>query len=260
MARPLDVTTTKVLITGGSEGIGFGLAKRFSNAGAQVMITGRSAEKLSAAKARLPGLLTVVSDAGSAADREALAQAVKERMPGLNVVINNAGIQRRIGLAADNAPWPERQAEIDILLAGPIHLDHLLLPMMLADNRASVIANVSSGGAFVPQVFAPVYSACKAAIHSYTMVLRQALSATDCRVVEIVPPAVQTALGGAAPHGASLDEFCNSTFVRLCAGETDLIGFGPTDTPEFLRALKPYAAMFEQSAVRYPDHAYPGRK
>ncbi len=84
-----------------ARGIGFGLAERFLLAGAQVLATGRNAEKLRAAEARLPGLMTITSDAGSATDRVALADYVKARLPGLNVVINNAGIQRRVGLAAD---------------------------------------------------------------------------------------------------------------------------------------------------------------
>jgi len=87
--------------------------------------------------------------------------------------------------------------------------------------------NVSSGGAFVPQVFAPTYSACKAAIHSYTTVLRHALSGTGCRVVELIPPAVQTALAD-PPHGAPLDDFCDAVFAELVRSEASAIGYGPT--------------------------------
>jgi short-subunit dehydrogenase involved in D-alanine esterification of teichoic acids len=116
-------------------------------------------------------------------------------LPGFNVVINNAGIQRRVSLASDTAPWSERQAEIDILLAAPVHLNHLLIPLMLRSKQPALIVNVTSGGAFVPQVFAPVYSACKAALHSYTVTPRHALQGTWLRVVELVPPAVQTGLG-----------------------------------------------------------------
>jgi len=78
--------------------------------------------------------------------------------------------------------WRMRQAEIDTLLAAPIHLTHLLIPLMLKHGRPGSIINVTSGGAFVPQVFAPIYSACKAALHSYTMTLRHALNRSSVKV------------------------------------------------------------------------------
>jgi len=242
---PYDFGSKEVLITGGTSGIGLGLAERFLAAGAKVAVTGRDITKL-APRDRLIGLS---SDIGKESDRIALASQVSQLLPALSVVINNAGIQRRVGLAADDASWSERQAEINMLLAGPVHLNHLLVPKLLSSGQPSIVANVSSGGAFVPQVFAPIYSACKAAIHSYTMVLREALAGTSCQVVEIVPPAVQTRLGGAEPHGAPLDEFCNAVFAGLQAGH-DRIGFGVTGSEPFVAAEKPYMDLFKQSAAR----------
>jgi uncharacterized oxidoreductase len=116
----------EVLITGGSEGIGRGLAARFLKAGHRVMVTGRDELKLQQAASELPGLEIFANDIGSATEREVLAQYIERVMPGLDVLINNAGIQRRISLAADYADWTARQTEIDILFSGPAHLNHLL--------------------------------------------------------------------------------------------------------------------------------------
>jgi uncharacterized oxidoreductase len=112
------------------------------------LVTGRSAQKLETAKHDLPGLQTLVNDIGRPDEREAVARYVEAHMPKLNVVINNAGIQRRVSLAADTGPWAERQAEIDILLAGPVHLNHLLIKLMLRSNQPGLIVNVTSGGGF----------------------------------------------------------------------------------------------------------------
>jgi uncharacterized oxidoreductase len=113
--------------------------------------------------------------------------------------------------------------------------------------------NVTSGGAFVAQVFAPIYSACKAALHSDTMTLRHALQGTVLRVVELVPPAVRTGLASpGSTHGASLDEFCNPAFERLQRGDSDVIGFGPIDTPEFGQMLAIGEPFFAASAARFP--------
>src|SRR4051812_46452820 len=205
-----------VLITGGSAGIGLGLAVRYLKAGHRVMVTGRSPQRLAAAAEELPGLETFASDIGSARGREELAAHAQHVMPDLDVVISNAGIQRRVGIAADDAPWAEVQNELDILLAGPVHLARLLTPQLLRHGRPSVYVNVTSGGAFQPMPFAPLYSAAKAALHSYTVNLRHALGATPCRVVELIPPAVATQLAGPGPnHGADPEEFCDTVFPLL---------------------------------------------
>jgi uncharacterized oxidoreductase len=252
----MDLKHAKVLITGGSEGIGCGLAKRYLAAGSTVLVTGRSAQKLEKAAHDLPGLLTFVNDISKPEAREVLAEHVSSNLPQLNVLINNAGIQRRVSLASDVVPWSERQAEIDTLLAGPVHLNHLLVPLMLKHNQPGLIV-VTSGGAFVPQVFAPVYSACKAALHSYTVTLRHALQATPLRVIELIPPAVQTALAGpGGTHGAPLDQFCDAVFQSLQRDDSQEIGFGPTETPEFRRMLEISEPFFKASAARFPVTGY----
>jgi uncharacterized oxidoreductase len=246
-----------VLVTGGSEGIGFGLARRYAAAGARVLVTGRNADRLDRAAAASPRIKTIVNDISKPEAREALAAHVRKAMRGLNVVINNAGIQRRIPLAADAARWPERQVEIDTLLSGPIHLNHLLIPQMLAHGAACLIVNVTSGAAFVPQPFAPIYAACKAALHSYTVNLRFALAHTACRVVELIPPAVATGLAGpGATHGAPLDDFCDAVFVALCKGDDDEIGYGVTASESFAAPRRLYQAMFEQFSERFPVQTY----
>jgi uncharacterized oxidoreductase len=252
----MDLQQTHLLITGGSDGIGFGLAERFIRAGATVLVTGRSREKLDTAAAALPRVLTYQSDISDPVERERLAAFVGRALPGLNLLINNAGIQRRVALSVDDAPWPERQQEIDTLLSGPVHLTQLLLPLLLSPGKQSVIVNVTSGGAYVPQVFAPVYSACKAALHHFTMVLRYSLARTGCRVVELVPPAVQTALGGAKPHGASLQDFCDAVFARLTTSDADRIGYGPTANLDTVIAGQPIESLFLQSADKNPITLY----
>lgn len=253
----IDLTKAQVLITGGSEGIGYGLATLFKNAGSEVLVTGRHSQKLEAAAAALPGLKTFVNDIGDPMQREQLAAHIKTTMPGINIVINNAGIQRRIALAQDTADWHTRQQEIDILLSGPVHLNHLLVPLLLAHGNPALIINVTSGGAYIPQVFAPVYSACKAALHSYTMSLRHSLAGTSCKVVELIPPAVQTALTDPAlAHGTTTETFCKSVFPKLIAEGATTVGFGPTEQliPEL--SGQQVTDLFEARSSRFPVITY----
>jgi uncharacterized oxidoreductase len=177
-------------------------------------------------------------------------------MPELDVVVSNAGIQRRVGIAVDDAPWAEAQNEIDTLLAGPVHLARLLVPLLLRHGRPSVYVNVTSGGAFVPQPFAPLYSAAKAALHSYTVNLRHALRATSCRVVELIPPAVATQLAGPGPnHGADPDEFCDTVFPLL-EGSRPAVGFGPTAQQEFTDRIAAEQRAFQAAATRFDVPLY----
>ena len=215
----MKISGNTVLVTGGSSGIGLGLAERFVKAGNEVVVCGRRPEPLVALKKRIPALHTLVADTGDAAAREHLFAEVVAQFPKLNVLINNAGIQRKVDLTADE-PWADTAQEIAINLEGPIHLSRLFVPH-LAKQAGAVIANVSSGLAFVPIAGLPIYCATKAALHSFTMSLRHQLAPKSIEVVEIIPPAVRTNLGGAHDFGTPLDEYADSVMAQLEEGRPE---------------------------------------
>jgi uncharacterized oxidoreductase len=216
----MQISGNTVLITGGSSGIGLALAERFLAADNRVIITGRRESALEEARRRLPGLVTQVSDSGSASDREKLVAALSERFPALNVVINNAGIQRKVDLL-QNEPWAATREEIAINLEGPMHLASLFLPHLRAQARP-VLINVSSGLAFVPLAVAPVYSATKAALHSFTLSLRHQLRETPVTVIEVIPPAVHSNLGGSHAFGVPTAEYADSVMQQLAEGRLEV--------------------------------------
>lgn len=246
-----------VLVTGGSDGIGLGLARRYLRRGDRVLVTGRRRDRLQAVATANPGLEIFAGDIGSPSAREELAARIGDVMPELDTIINNAGIQRRKSLAADDEPWTAARSEIEILLDGPIHLNRLLVPVLLRADRDALIVNVTSGGAYMPQTFAPIYSAAKAALHSYTMNLRWALAETRVAVTELIPPAVATGLAGEQDrHGADIDDFCDSVFPRL-DGTHDDVGFGVTDSEAFRAMLATRRELFLASAGRSSVQRYP---
>jgi uncharacterized oxidoreductase len=212
-----------VLVTGGGTGIGLAIAQRFLKAGSKVVICGRRAEKLAEAKAQNPGFETLVADVGTEAERIALFEEAVKRFPDLNVLVNNAGIQRRVKLSEGVTDWAEHQQEIAINFEAPIHLALLFTPH-LAKQRHPAIVNVTSGLSFAPLPGAAVYSATKAGMHSFTLSLRKQLAKVGVEVVEIIPPAVNTDLGGAGLHtfGEPLDEFADGVMARVDAGELEV--------------------------------------
>ncbi len=224
----MKLDSNTVLITGGASGIGLALAKRFVAAGSLVIVCGRSEEKLRAAKAAVPALITRACDVGEKGEREALAAWATSTFPPLNVLVNNAGIQRRVNLQTSE-PWEETESELSINLAAPIHLTKLFIPHLLT-REAPTLVNVTSGLAFVPATFAPIYAATKAALHSFTMATRAQLAKTPIAVYELIPPAVNTDLGGVGLHdmGVPLDEYADSAFEGLKRGQLE-VGYGSSE-------------------------------
>jgi len=188
----MKTTNNTILITGGSAGIGFEIAKLLSEKGNNVIITGRNEERLNRAASKLNNVKTIVSDVSKAEDVEKLAAQITQDFPQLNMVINNAGQAFVFNMTAENANGFEK-AEHEMLTnyLSVIRLNEKLLPFLKTQQNAAIV-NVSSITAYVPSGLA-TYSASKAALHSYTQSLRFALEKdTQIKVFEIIPPLVDT--------------------------------------------------------------------
>lgn len=198
-----------VLITGGTSGIGFALARRFLREGNAVIVTGRNPQKAAAVKHELPTLTIELADMR---DHQALEQLVY-RYPGVNILINNAGIQYNYEFADPAIAAAQIATELDINLFSPLYLTKLFLPQLLSHSTAAII-NVSSGLGIVPKQSAPVYCASKAALHSFTKALRWQLEGTSVRVFEIMPPIVDTAMTQGRGRGKIAPETLVEEFWR----------------------------------------------
>jgi uncharacterized oxidoreductase len=185
----MQVKENTILITGGSTGIGFALAESFVRIGNRVIICGRRAEKLEDAKRRLPALSVKQCDVSKVEDRKTLYAWIEEDFKELNVLVNNAGIQRRVDFNRGTDDLLKNEDEIEINLKAQIYLAAQFVPMLSKQKEAAIV-NVSSGLGFVPLTIFPVYSATKAAIHSFTMSLRYQLRGTSVKVFEVIPPTV----------------------------------------------------------------------
>ena len=180
-----------ILITGGGSGIGEALAHRFHDQGNTVIVAGRRLEALEKAcegRADMHALTLDIDSAGRVKDFAARAIAAH---PKLNVVIHSAGIMRFEALD-QSRDLANAEATIATNLLGPIRLTDALIDRLVAQSDAAIVT-VTSGLAFVPLLTTPTYNATKAAIHSYTVSLREVLKG-KVEVIELAPPAVQTGL------------------------------------------------------------------
>lgn len=199
-----------ILITGGGSGIGAELARRFHAQGNRVIVAGRRREALDAVVAGRDGMFAMTLDVESAEGVEDFAARVIAEHPSLNVLVNNAGIMRFEALDT-RRDLADAEATITTNLLGPIRLTNALIDHLTGRGDAAIV-NVTSGLAFVPLIDTPTYNATKAAIHSYTVSLREALK-DRVEVIELAPPAVQTGLTpgqenrpGYQPLGEFIDE------------------------------------------------------
>ncbi|WP_062237795.1 SDR family oxidoreductase [Fictibacillus sp. FJAT-27399] len=225
----MDLTGNTILITGGASGIGFSFAERFIKKGNKVIAVGRREDKLAEAKEMLPELHIKVCDVSKEEERIELVEWAVNEFPDLNLLVNNAGIQQRVNLKNATHDWSYYQNELAINIEGPIHLSMLLIPHLKKQKRAAIM-NVTSGLAIQPGVWVPIYSATKAAMHSFTLTLRHQLADTNIEIVEVIPPAVNTDLGGVGLHtfGAPLDDFADTIFEGLKKEQLE-VGYGGTE-------------------------------
>jgi len=232
----MNLTNNKILITGGASGIGLGLAQRFLQENNTVIVCGRRADKLKEVAIQFPSIITKVCDLSVEADRIALYDWIAANHSDLNVLVNNAGIQNWMHVA-DSDFYEKSVHEINTNVLAPIHLTKLFT------NLASLttIINVTSGLSFLPFAKVPVYSATKAFFHSFTATLRYMLKSKNIEVIEMIPPALNTDLGGVGLHDGQppVSAFVDSVFNQMKEGKTELtFGFSEVmanANPEALR-------------------------
>lgn len=219
----MKLTGNTVFITGGTSGIGRALAESFNKLGNKVIIAGRRKALLDEIAKLNPSIDTVELDVGDAEQIREVAAQLIERYPALNVVINNAGI-----MPFDDAggPLDEVQAVrlVDTNLLGTVRVSAAFVEHLKRQPESTIINN-SSVLAYVPLAATALYSATKAAIHSYTLSQRFVLRNTSVRVIEIAPPWVDTDLihKSGDPRAMPIAAFITETMKLLETATTEVI-------------------------------------
>lgn len=218
----MEISGNTILITGGGSGIGRALAHRFNDLGNAVIVTGRHMAPLTETIGERKHMSAYLLDVEDPAAIKSFAGSLLGDYPGLNVIINNAGVMRYEDMTSAR-DLGDAETMVMTNLLGPIRMIDAFVSH-LAGQPGSAIVTLSSGLAFVPMIAAPTYNATKAAIHSYSLSLREQLRG-KVEVIEIIPPAVQTDL---TPGQATRDGYLPlETFVDQVMAE-----FRQQPTPE----------------------------
>jgi len=210
----MNLTGNTIFITGGGSGIGRALAEALHKRGNKVIISGRRKGHLEAVVTANPGIEAIELDIADPDNIKAVAQKLIREHPNLNVLINNAGIMepdQAAGIIDDKL----LASTVTTNLLGPIRLTSALVDHL--KSRRGVILYNTSVLAFVPLAVTAVYSATKAALHSYALSQRFLLRGSGVRVLEMAPPWVRTALMNSqeAEQAMPLDQFISETLDAL---------------------------------------------
>ncbi|GLS20325.1 oxidoreductase [Labrys miyagiensis] len=219
----MKLTGNTIFITGGGSGIGRGLAEAFHKLGNKVIISGRRRANLDEVIAANPGMVAIELDITNPVSIDAAAARLMADHPDLNVLINNAGIM----LPDQAAGRIDDKLLVDTIttnLVGPIRMTSALVEHLRGKNDA-IIAYTSSVLGFVPMAVTAVYSATKAALHSYALSQRFLLKDAGIRVLEIAPPWVRTDLMNSreAEEAMPLDEFIAETMSVLATDADEIL-------------------------------------
>ncbi len=178
------------LVTGGSRGIGKGIAKAFAEAGAEVMITSRKAESCEAAAKEIgPNAHFVPGHVGKAEDAERVIDTTLEQLGGIDILVNNAATNPYAGPTID-VDLPRWQKTIDTNLTAPLLWTQLVWQRAMKD-RGGAIVNISSVGGFHTSPILGVYDVTKAALIHLTKQLAAELG-PGVRVNAIAPGLIKT--------------------------------------------------------------------
>jgi uncharacterized oxidoreductase len=231
-----------IVITGAATGIGFAIAKKLA-ADNTVISLDRSETKIAALKVALPKVVSLKADVTSESDLNNAISAIEKGYGKIDVLINNAGK----GSNFDFVNTPEKELmdhiemEIKVNYLTPIRLTKKALPL-LKKSAEPIVVIVSSGLAYMPMAFLGTYCASKTAIHFATMSIRHQLTDLKIRVVEVLPPVVDTDLSKDAKIAKMpADKFAGIFLDKLSKGE-NVMNIGQTAGLEKFSRFMPNTA------------------
>lgn len=180
-----------ILITGGTSGLGYEMAKQYLAFGHTVIVCSRTLTKLEETKLSLPNVVTYQCDISSKDQRIQLQTWLAQNYPKLSIVINNAAIVHKTNFIDDRESYLKLMTELQTNLIAPIDLIHLLYPI-ISQNKNPKIINITTGLIYAPRIIYPFYNATKAALHSFTQILRSQLKDENIKIIEVMFPVVNT--------------------------------------------------------------------
>jgi uncharacterized oxidoreductase len=212
-----------ILITGGSSGIGLELAKRLIEKNNKVLICGRSIEKLEKVKTKYSDIEIFQCDLSNEDECKRLTHWIQEKYPECNILINNAAIVHIADFYKDEKILEKAKAEIHTNILAPIILSKLFIPIIEKNTKPKII-NITSGLVYIPKTDYPFYNATKAALHSFSQILRMQMEKSDIDILEVFLPPVDTPFhkGNPPKKAITAEKAVDEMIKRIEKGEIEI--------------------------------------
>ncbi|HMT40333.1 SDR family NAD(P)-dependent oxidoreductase [Sphingorhabdus sp.] len=226
-----------ILLTGGTDGIGRELAGQLKAKGATVIVTGRTPERIEAAKAA--GYEVIAADLSTQAGVDAVLAAVKDL--DVDILINNAGVGSDHDFREAAPDLADNDRCIWLNLNAPVHLITHLMDGLKARPEAMIV-NTTSGLAVAPRAGGPIYCATKAGLRSYTLALREQLKGTNIHVLEVLPPVVETKMTAGRGSKKMSPQDCAAQIVDAMESNATEANVGMVKLLRFVYSISPALA------------------
>ncbi len=233
-----------IVITGGATGIGLAIIKELINDNIVISID-RNLSKIENLKTIVPKVESIKADVTSDEELNNAIESIEKLHGRIDVLINNAGKGGKFDFvnATEKDLIETIETEMSINYIAPIRLTKKALPL-LKKSAEPIIVIISSGLAYVPISFIGTYCASKAAIHFVALSLRQQLANSKIRVVEVLPPVVDTEISkDAKVSRMSTNRFAKIFIKKLSKGE-NIMNIGNT------AALEKFTRVFPKMAFK----------
>ena len=224
------------LVTGGTDGIGREIARRLKAKGTTVIVAGRDSGRV--ATAREEGFEAIQADLSTPEGVDAVVAALECRE--LDLLVNNAGMGAAYQVD-ENPDLDQTDRCLFLNLTAPIHLATRLLPALRARPEAMIV-NVTSGLAIAPRAASPIYCATKSGLRAFTMALRAQLKGSGVRVLEVLPPVVETRMTEGRDGGKMPAAECARQAVAAIEAGRDEANIGQVKWLRFVYSLSPALA------------------
>ncbi len=233
----MQVSGKTILLTGGTDGIGRELAGQLKAKGATVIVTGRTPERIEAAKAA--GYEVIAAELSSQAGVDAVLAAVKDL--DVDILINNAGVGSDHDFREAAPDLADNDRCIWLNLNAPVHLITHLMDGLKARPEAMIV-NTTSGLAVAPRAGGPIYCATKAGLRSYTLALREQLKGTNIHVLEALPPVVETKMTAGRGSKKMSPQDCAAQIVDAMESNATEANVGMVKLLRFVYSISPALA------------------
>jgi len=242
----MKLNNKTILITGGTSGIGWALANVLVAQNNRVLVTGRDPVKLEQAQHQLTQLTTIQADVSIPAEIDQLFLTLQQKGIVLNVLFNNAGVIETWDIGKDPLASEVIFSKLNTNLAGAVAMTSRFIHQADAD-KDNYIINITSEAAIMPVPILPLYSVSKAGLSVFTQALRAQLKGTRFKVVEIIPPAVETRMTTQDLKNTtkltSPAVFAGNMVKQIEAGKLTYAPSGNALVLRFLRRVMPAAGL-----------------